>query len=362
MALEMTGAQRRDLREALLSAFPSWSDLETMVSDQLNENLAAHAPESGDLQEVTFELIKWANARGRLGELIVGARNSNPDNPTMFKVAQRTSLTSTSEPKSTLEKVVGGNTTFLDVAAWRGALTRAEWKVCRIDSDGRGVGTGFLVGPDAVLTNHHVVERAISGSDPHQSFTCRFDYKLGEAGDVIKGGAIVELAAAETDWLIDSAPHSAIDIEPDPKSGDPAPGELDYALLRLATRFGDEAPGGGDGEPRSWFQLDSTEVNFAGVPTIGILQHPDTQPLKLALGMEQDIIVNAAGNRVRHTVPTLPGSSGSPIFDSDWRLIALHHAGDPASIKPSFNEGIPISLIASQPGVAEYLRSLEDEE
>jgi len=364
LPLEMDGAQRRELREALIDAFPGWAELETMVADQLNENLAVHAPESAGLEQVAFELLKWAGARGRLGDLIIGARNANPDNPNLFKVAQRTGLTSTSAPKSTLEKLVGGNTTFLDVAAWRGALTRTEWKVCRIDVDGHGAGTGFLVGPDAVLTNQHVVERAITGADPHQVITCRFDYKVGEAGDVIAAGQVVDLAHADNEWLIDSAPYSAIDIEPDPKSADPAPGELDYALLRLATRFGDQPTGGseGEGEPRSWLKLDATPIDFAHVSTIGILQHPNSEPLKLALGMEQDITANGAGNRIRYKVPTLPGSSGSPVFDSDWRLIALHHAGDPSTIKPEFNEAIPISLIASQPAVADFLQRLADEE
>ena len=63
---------------------------------------------------------------------------------------------------------------------------------------------------------------------------------------------------------------------------------------------------------------------------------------------------------MRHTVPTEPGSSGSPLFDSDWRLIALHHAGDPATVKPEFNEAIPIAKITARPKVAEALP--EDEE
>ncbi len=79
------------------------------------------------------------------------------------------------------------------------------------------------------------------------------------------------------------------------------------------------------------------------------LQHPSREPLKLAIGMDEQIEVNAAGNRIRYSVPTLPGSSGSPVFDTDWDLVALHHAGDPDSIQPKYNEGIPISVIAEHP-------------
>jgi hypothetical protein len=363
MALELDGRQRSQMRDALLDGFPTWADLDMMVSDQLGENLAAIAPESAKLTTVAHELIKWAGARGKLGDVIVGARNANPDNPQLFRVAQRVGLTSTSEPKSTLEKVVGGNTTFLDVAAWRGALTRMEWKVCRIDRDGRGVGTGFLVGPDAVLTNYHVVESAIKGGTPHGRYSCRFDYKMSEAGDVIAAGEVVDLAPGDEAWLIASSPYSAVDTVPDPKPGDPGVDELDFALLRLSDNAGLAAASGSEmGEPRSWVDLSRDPVDFGTVSTLAILQHPDSAPLKLALGMEQTIAINGVGNRIRYTIPTLPGSSGSPVFDSEWTLLALHHSGDPSTIKPEYNEAIPIANIATQPAVAEYLQHLADED
>ncbi|MDH3190128.1 MAG: effector-associated domain EAD1-containing protein, partial [Acidimicrobiia bacterium] len=94
MTLELDGRQRRDLREALIDGFPNWGDLEAMVADQLDQNLAVLAPQSADLEQVVFELIKWAGARGRLGDLIAGARNANPDNPKLFKAAEAVGFTS----------------------------------------------------------------------------------------------------------------------------------------------------------------------------------------------------------------------------------------------------------------------------
>jgi len=44
---------------------------------------------------------------------------------------------------------------MLAVAVWRTALFKNESRVCRIElNDGSGgMGSGFLVGPDVVLTN-----------------------------------------------------------------------------------------------------------------------------------------------------------------------------------------------------------------
>ena len=49
------------------------------------------------------------------------------------------------------------------------------------------------------------------------------------------------------------------------------------------------------------------------------------RPLKLAPDTEAVLSVNANGTRVRYANNTEPGSSGSPVFDINWNLVALHH-------------------------------------
>ena len=61
---------------------------------------------------------------------------------------------------------------------------------------------------------------------------------------------------------------------------------------------------------------------------------------------------------LRYTVPTGRGSSGSPKFDGDWRLVALHHAGDP-NWSARYNQDIPVSKIATKPKVAALLQQQE---
>ena len=67
----------KQLRDALLSAFPTEDTLKQMVRFELDENLDEIAG-GQNLSEKVFNLIEWAKAQGRTEELINGARNNNP--------------------------------------------------------------------------------------------------------------------------------------------------------------------------------------------------------------------------------------------------------------------------------------------
>jgi len=89
--LGLDGTQLREVREALLSAFPTHQDLEMMVFDQLNEHLSSLVRD-GTLEHTVFELIQWAMAKGRLEELVIGAHKQNSQNPQLKGVAERLGL------------------------------------------------------------------------------------------------------------------------------------------------------------------------------------------------------------------------------------------------------------------------------
>lgn len=75
----LSGRLQKEFQEALISAFPSYADLEQMVRYQLDENLERIAG-TGSLDSVVFQLIKWTESRGSLDDLIHGARVANPGN------------------------------------------------------------------------------------------------------------------------------------------------------------------------------------------------------------------------------------------------------------------------------------------
>jgi hypothetical protein len=91
MDLDLDNKQRKQLRDALLAAFPSRAALAELVEDALDQNLAAIA--GGDnLASAVFDLLQWARARGKMRALVTGALEANPTNPELRAFAQSLGL------------------------------------------------------------------------------------------------------------------------------------------------------------------------------------------------------------------------------------------------------------------------------
>jgi V8-like Glu-specific endopeptidase len=88
------------------------------------------------------------------------------------------------------------------------------------------------------------------------------------------------------------------------------------------------------------------------------MQHPKAEPLKLAFDTDAIIGLNPNGTTVTYRTNTEGGSSGSPCFDINWNLVALHHSGDPDWLNPTYNAGTPFSAICSLLEKRDLLTSL----
>jgi len=345
----LTGKQYEQFWKALLDAYDQ-NRLQRMLQFRLGKRLdLITAP--GTFQDVVFELVRVADMEGWTHQLLLAARESNPGNPTLLAFGQQFGLVpEQTPPRRELEKIIVQTNSFLDIAAWRMSLGEIEGRVCRVEVQKKPYGTGFLLGPDVVMTNYHVVETVIKGKHGHKpdDVALRFDYKRLRDGTTLNPGKEYCLSTTNTDWLIDYSPYSPVDLESEPKSGLPKPDELDYALLQVDGSPGHEAVGEKPepgAPPRGWIEIPETEHGFESRTPLFIVQHPKGAPLKLALDTEAVTGVNANGTRVTYRTNTEPGSSGSAVFDQDWNLVALHHSGDPDSIMPAYNEGIPVNAI-----------------
>jgi V8-like Glu-specific endopeptidase len=350
MALTLTAEQERDLRDAIVEAF-SPGDLPIVVRDHVKDELHNLVAPGTHVQQV-FSLIGACRQRGWLGRLVFGVAAERGQHPRVLDLARRLGLHPGGAPGG-VERLVGANIALVDLQPWLHRCSVVAAQVCQVRVDGEKRGTGFLVGPDAVLTNHHVVSDAL---DRPGAVAFVFDYARAATGEVHAG---VTYAGKELLACSPLGPDGQWDA---PASAQPGDDELDFALIALTERAGARGLGAAsEGRPRGWLAVPSTRHDFATTAGLAILQHPLGDPVKLALDFaERGKLTSSAGRRVRYTIPTQPGSSGAPVLDArSWSLVALHHGGDP-TIRgaPSYNQGIPIAAIAAHPVVQPYLATV----
>ncbi len=162
-----------------------------------------------------------------------------------------------------------------------------------------GVATGFLVSPDLVMTNHHVFPNMSDFSDTQ----IEFDYEYDVFGRE-KERIVFELDPAKYFYNNKDLDFALIGIKPGDISGRRTSREMGYLVLN-----------GGLGK--------------AGVGDFAtIIQHPEGKLKQVAL-RENKILDVGNPNSITYTSDTAQGSSGSPVLNDQWQLIALHSAGVP---------------------------------
>jgi V8-like Glu-specific endopeptidase len=350
---QSSGVWKRKFREALDNAFdePSMELLTTDYFQPQDRFSKISPPGFGKTFQFRLqELIEVARMNDWLPDLVVAARERRPKNAEIGGIAEELGLTITgprlnNPTGNSLEEVIQANAKNINLAIFHEKLPLLEGQVCKIDIPGGG-GTGFLVGPNLVLTNDHVIERVRQGLARWQDVRCRFDFKQTLDGQPADRKKQTEVELDSTQWLVDRHPPSQYDR--DPTLGDAKPEETDCALLRLAEPIGD-LPVGGDtadpqaqGQRRGWIAVNAASPALAAGNQVFLLQHPKGEPLQLAIGTVKEF--NASGTRVRYDANSKDGSSGSPCFNADLELVALHHARDPA-YPPQWNQAIPFSAI-----------------
>lgn len=211
------------------------------------------------------------------------------------------------------EAVIGGQPTFLPVSFLATGLAKAR-SVVKVVVPG-GSGSGFLTTGDLLITNHHV----IPSLDVAAAAKVLCNYQQTAAG---LDAEVTRLDLAPEDFFATS----------------PADGGDDWTAVRVK------------GEPtREWGALPLAPTALGVNDFVSIIQHPGGMPKQIAIF--HNVVAYADERRVQYLTDTLPGSSGSPVFDTSWRVVALHHSGgllpEPGSKKVFFrNEGIRIGAVA----------------
>jgi V8-like Glu-specific endopeptidase len=296
------------LRTALLlSARFHRLQLERLSNIRSPEELAR------DLNGLTLDLLNFiAVVEGRWGELPAPA--VGPDVPT--SAVDEAASGSLRDPR---EAAMTGNP--LKRLAWLHQGLRVACAVCKIRSPEK-VGTGFLVRGGRIVTNNHIL--------PSEQIAAR----------------TVAIFNFEEDLM--GRPTNAQSVELAPDIFFRTSADLDCTIVA----------GGPSAElEEKWGFLDlRCDSELGATSSVSIIQHPEGGFKQIALA--GNIISKRDLTSLYYVTTTMPGSSGAPVFDDDWKVIALHQGGGVWSkTQERFlnNKGIRFSAIAANSSFADAL-------
>lgn len=199
--------------------------------------------------------------------------------------------------------------------------------VAYVESNSGGnwsAGSGFLVSPGLFLTNQHVIADAVAAA----STQITFDREAGEDGTM----------RPTTVYALDPSKLAIFSLEE----------ELDYAMVAIGQRISGSA---GPAEFGYCVLSDRPDRHVIGM-NVNIIQHPNGLPKMIAV--RSNVLQFRTDRTLLYETDTEHGSSGSPVFNDAWELIALHHYGEPflerkddqgRPIPTNVNEGVRISAI-----------------
>jgi endonuclease G, mitochondrial len=190
------------------------------------------------------------------------------------------------------------------------AKSVARIRVRQTSGFGEWYGTGFLAAPGLLLTNHHVLR------------------SMDEAA----------LAVVEFDFE-----HDVHGVESTRRVFNVTPSRLFFTDAELDCTFVALAPRSFEGMPLDEFghlPLIPQSGKAIDGEWLTMIQHPGGQPKQIAIrdsqvvALSQEDVLSVDPNIfIHYTTDSEPGSSGAPVFNDQWQVVALHHRG-----VPDFNE------------------------
>ncbi|WP_284618639.1 serine protease [Aquabacterium humicola] len=215
---------------------------------------------------------------------------------------------------------------------------------CVSNRSGERLGTGFLVagnclseawGPAPVfVTNAHVISNdvanAIAPGDALVSFEVESLATKAPVFHEVAGNLLFSSKPAELGYRCADGDH------------------LDVSVVRLANLAPSHAS----------LECSLPLPTLQGKAKAFVVGHPQGSGLQVSLHDSLLLDIDDDKRLVHYRTPTDPGSSGSPVFNSVWKVIALHHGGSATTPRLhgegsyEANEGISIAAIKRRASAA----------
>ncbi|WP_035642731.1 serine protease [Bradyrhizobium sp. ORS 375] len=314
-----TSDEIRRLRCLFAIYYPTRTDAARAARDaDLN---TAEIDFSGSAINRWHSILEYAGPRNKIESLLDIATTDNPSVEELRLARDGHIPPGFREPKVDwkgsddnlkIEQIIGTQSTLVPVSYLEIGTIRAR-AVARIRLPNGSSGSGFLTSHNVIITNNHVLPSV----ELTRSAIVQFNYQKSPNG---MDNPVDEYNLIPDDMFCTSV-------------------EDDWTAVRIA------------GNPNAiWGSLSVTQ---SAVPATGdrvnIIQHPGGGPKQVSC--LANVVVYVGGGRLQYLTDTLPGSSGSPVFDRDWNVVAVHHASltSNASSNNTYlrNEGILIDRVVA---------------
>ncbi|MFH0777439.1 MAG: DNA/RNA non-specific endonuclease [Candidatus Eisenbacteria bacterium] len=252
-----------------------------------------------DAVETKERLAKHANRLlGRMKQRVPVEREALSDS--LRELLDRPPLREDEIDNVLMERVIGETRDFLSVEFLSRGLqvSRCVSRVVTNLGAGRiGFGTGFLVSPRLLLTNEHVLRTAETAART----TVEFDYQL----DLLcQPRAVERFKLMPGEFFLNCK-------------------ELDFALVAV----NGTSEGGKRLSEYGWLPLIREEGKIIKGNPVNLIQHPRGEMKQIVI--RENKLKDLLDIFAQYEADTEPGSSGSPVFNDQWEVIALHHSGVP---------------------------------
>jgi V8-like Glu-specific endopeptidase len=266
------------------------------------------------------EILTQAANRNQIPALVREALKDFPENE-YLKLALKGEFPTVKQPKLApvaplgsghLEKIIRIQSTLVPITFLEVGLQKA-CSVAKVELPDGESGSGFLTNGNLLITNHHVLpDKAIA-----EKSTARFNYQTAIDGRELRSER----------------------LQFDPDAGFVTSAKHDWTAVRLKRNAN-----------ALWGALPLSRARIKVDDRVNIIQHPAGGHKQISFF--HNVVVFVEQGRVQYLTDTLPGSSGSPVFDKKWNVVAVHRSGgelpEPGSNEHFYrNEGVHINVLIS---------------
>ncbi|WP_085032757.1 trypsin-like serine peptidase [Ensifer aridi] len=278
-----------------LAAAERWRERTAQRTRQVQAAAEGNYTDADSLDRLAKRVVRLKNwVAHRHGDLI-------GDDPSVREVVRASPLKPKDVTDRLVERVIGASRDFLSIEYFERGLQAARC-TGRVITNSTANGTGFLVAPDVVITNWHVLPDAKTAEVTY----FELDYEANTFGE----------------------PKTPQAFDLDPEKFFMSDERLDFALIAVKPYSQNNVALSDYGH----LPLIAEEGKITIGEPVNIVQHPKGRVKQITIRNSQLLDLpegEGLDDYFHYSSDTERGTSGAAVMSDQWEVVALHHQGVP---------------------------------